>query len=59
MQVTWTYTGRQIGSAVNDGVSIKWTAAHRIWINARAFIKGVIMDEMQSGGEHRDRWIAI
>ena len=59
MQVTWTYTGRRIWSVVNDGESIESTAAHRIWINARAFIKGVITDKMRSGGEHRDRWIAI
>ena len=59
MQVTWTYAGRWIGNAVNDGASIEWTAAHRISINARAIIKGVITDAMRSGREHRDHWIAI
>ena len=57
MHVTWTYVG--IGSAVNDGALIEWTAVHCIWINARPFIKGVITDMIRSCGEHHDRPIAI
>ena len=59
MQVTWTYEGRRIRRGAEDGASIAWARGPPDPINARALNVGVITAEMRSGGEHRDRWIAI
>ena len=59
MQVTWPLLVRWIKRSEEHHVSITWTRGPPDLINARGLNAGVITVMIQSGGEHRDRRIAI
>ena len=58
-QVTWSNVRRRIDGALKCGAWIAWTRGPPKIINARALKERVITVVIHSGGEHRDRPIAI